>query len=229
MKLEMEFLGKNSGVYSISNLATGQIYYGSSVDIERRYKAHCYLLNTGKHPNQKLQRSWSKYGSEQFVFAVVKLVEEERLIECEQDHIDLLFGKDSSFNLSPTAGSTLGYRHSPETKMKISRASKAQDRSGERYEKVSAALTGRNGHPQSQETREKIRAAHTDREFTKEHKEAISRAKFGHSVSEETKEKLRQHNTGSNNPNFGLKRSEETKAKMRAAWKLRKQKKDKNE
>jgi len=38
---------------------------------------------------------------------------------------------------------------------------------------------------------------------------------------------MRQHNTGSNNPNFGLKRSEETKAKMREAWRLRKQKKAK--
>lgn len=224
MKLEMPFGSKSSGIYSITNQATGQVYYGSSVDLERRYKAHCYLLRIEKHPNQKLQRSWNKYGAEQFTFAVVKLVEEkEKLIECEQNHIDLFFGEDSSFNLSPTAGSTLGYRHSPEAKLKMSSASKAQLRSEERYQKVSAALTGRKGHPQSQEAREKIRASHAGREFTKEHREAISQAKLGHPVSEETKEKLRQHNTGSNNPNFGLKRSDETKAKMREAWRLRKQ------
>lgn len=223
MKLEAQFIARSSGVYSITNQTTHQIYYGSSVDLERRYKAHCYLLSTGKHPNQKLQRSWDKYGSEQFVFEVVNLVEEERLIDCEQDHIDLIFGADSSFNLSPTAGSTLGYRHSPEAKLKMSSASKAQFRNEERYQKVSASLAGRMGHPQSQETREKIRTAHKNREFTKEHREAISEAKLGHAVSEETKEKLRQHNIGSKNPNFGLKRSEETKAKMRQAWKRRKQ------
>lgn len=225
MKLVTQFTGKSSGVYSITNLITGQIYYGSSVDIERRYKAHFYLLRIGKHPNQKLQRSWNKYGAEQFVFGVVKLVEEEMLIECEQEHIDLLFGEDSSFNLSPTAGSTLGYRHSPEAKLKMSCASKAQLRGEERYQKVSAALTGRKGHPQSQETKERIRASHIGREFTKEHREAISEAKLGHAVSAETRKKLREQNAGSNNPNFGLKRSEETKAKMREAWKRRKENK----
>jgi group I intron endonuclease len=224
MKLETTFTTKSSGVYSITNQVTGQIYYGSSVDLERRYKAHRYLLCLGKHPNQKLQRSWDKYGSEQFVFGVVRMVEKERLIECEQDHIDLFFGEDSSFNLSPTAGSTMGYRHSLETKKKMSIASKAQLRDEERYQKVSAALMGQKGHPQSQETREKIRISLTDREFSKEHREAISEAKLGHVVSEETKEKLRQQNTGANNPNFGLKRSEETKAKMRESWIRRKQK-----
>ena len=51
------------GIYSITNVVTGDMYIGQTIqDFEKRWKSHISALNRGNHDNEYLQRSWNKYG-----------------------------------------------------------------------------------------------------------------------------------------------------------------------
>lgn len=65
---------KTAGIYQITCLANGRKYIGSSIHIERRLKTHRYLLNLNKHNNNHFQNAWDKYGEEQFLFEILKVV-----------------------------------------------------------------------------------------------------------------------------------------------------------
>lgn len=77
------------GIYRIRNLISGKCYYGSSKEIEKRWKRHKNELSKNKHNNTLLQRAWNKYGCENFIFDLVEECEEELLLEVEQKYIDL--------------------------------------------------------------------------------------------------------------------------------------------
>lgn len=79
-----------SGVYKITNEATGKFYIGSSKNIEQRFNEHKMMLNNNKHVNIILQRSWNKHGSETFSFTILEECQPEQCIEREQYYLDLL-------------------------------------------------------------------------------------------------------------------------------------------
>ena len=68
------------GIYKIENKVNGKVYVGQSVNIETRWKNHRCELNRGTHYNDYLQRSWNKYGSNNFDFVVIE--------ECSKDDLD---------------------------------------------------------------------------------------------------------------------------------------------
>lgn len=70
---------KLCGVYSITCVASGRVYVGQSVDIERRWRNHRSRLRSGKAQNRVLQGSWDKYGEENFKFEVLELVARDNL------------------------------------------------------------------------------------------------------------------------------------------------------
>jgi group I intron endonuclease len=76
------------GIYRIKNLVNEKCYYGSSKNIEKRWKMHLNQLKNKKHINSILQRSWNKYGEDNFSFEIVKECELENLFEVEQKYID---------------------------------------------------------------------------------------------------------------------------------------------
>tara|TARA_R110000868_G_scaffold39555_4_gene137685 strand:+ start:499 stop:1233 length:735 start_codon:yes stop_codon:yes gene_type:complete len=76
------------GIYRIKNLVNDKCYYGSSKNIEKRWRTHKNHLNGGKHHNIPLQRSWHKYGGNNFVFEVVEECDETLLLELEQKYLD---------------------------------------------------------------------------------------------------------------------------------------------
>ena len=65
------------------------IYYVSSKNIEKRWRTHLNNLKNGKHHNVHLQRSWDKYGEDNFVFELVEECGETILLELEQKYLDL--------------------------------------------------------------------------------------------------------------------------------------------
>ena len=72
-----------------------------------------------------MQRVYDKYGVDDLVFSILYFCPIEDLIKHEQRFIDEYkekIGWKQMFNISPTAGSTLGKPHSDETKNKISLA-----------------------------------------------------------------------------------------------------------
>lgn len=74
------------GIYSIRCVYENNVYIGSSVDINRRWKEHISKLNKGTHSNKRLQEDWDAYGDESFIFEILE--ETTNLIESEQKYID---------------------------------------------------------------------------------------------------------------------------------------------
>ena len=159
-----------SGIYAIVNLATNKLYIGSAVKLSARQSGHLSKLNSDKHPNRYLQRSFNKYGKDYFVFKVVEYCETKDLIEREQFWINQFDFDTQLYNLNPTAGSQLGTKRSEETKKRISEAQRGRVLSEEHRNKISEAKKGRGfseeirkkmserckGRVQSEETRKKL-------------------------------------------------------------------------
>jgi len=76
------------GIYRIKNNINEKCYYGSSKNIEKRWKTHLNQLINGKHINCILQNVWNKYGKDNFIFEIVEECELENLFETEQKYID---------------------------------------------------------------------------------------------------------------------------------------------
>lgn len=94
-----------SGIYSITNKINGKIYIGSSKNIYCRKTQHYSELRGRYHENIFLQRSWNKYGEENFVFNLIEEVSDvTKLYEREQYYIDKYFDKEEKcYNLNPVA------------------------------------------------------------------------------------------------------------------------------
>jgi plasmid stability protein len=121
--------------------------------------------------------------------------------------MDLLKSADDryGFNICKNAGSLLGHRHSPETKLKIGAAGKGRKATEETRAKLRARTWSLEtiqkrrvkmiGHLVSLETRAKIRAANSGRKLSMEHRAKLRAAKLGKKRgphSEETKAKMRK-------------------------------------
>ena len=110
-----------SGIYRITNTENGKIYIGSAVNLKQRKSQHLSRLRRNKHWNNHLQHSYNKYGESSFKFDTIMHCLKEHLIFFEQKHIDKYNLKKELYNLSPTAGSPLGFKHTDETKAKMSK------------------------------------------------------------------------------------------------------------
>ncbi len=92
-----------SGVYQIRNLINGKVYIGSAKRFKERGKDHLRSLERGKHHNKHLQASWNKYGTDNFVFEVIEVVNKNKKERqaCEQKYIDsYLKNWEQCYNIS---------------------------------------------------------------------------------------------------------------------------------
>lgn len=120
-----------TGVYGIKNRVNGKWYVGSAVDIASRWSVHRFSLRWGNHYNGHLQKSWMKYGEAEFEFNVLELCEVEQLLVREQHWMDQLGAVTQGYNLQPKARSALGFKHSQETKMRLSSMAKKRNATSE--------------------------------------------------------------------------------------------------
>jgi hypothetical protein len=123
-----------AGVYCIKNLITGSMYIGSSMLLADRFKNHFI-----KSSNAHLRSAIKKYGLANFKFSIVEFVEphpdlpieenRDNLLAREQHWLDWLFSLPSNlrYNFNPTAGTTLGYKHSEESRAKMSVSMKGKN------------------------------------------------------------------------------------------------------
>lgn len=109
-----------SGIYIIYNLIKGNFYIGSAINLNKRKNLHFSDLNLNKHTNIKLQNSYNKYGRNNFIFEAIETVQSEDLLAFEQLYLNIFFNTKECYNLLPTAGSQLGYKHSVSSKKKMS-------------------------------------------------------------------------------------------------------------
>lgn len=108
---------KNSGVYIVKNIITGDFYIGSSVNLSRRLNDHRNKLSKNKHHNILLQRSYNKYGVHSFSFSIVCHCDINLILYLEQQYI---LSMKPTYNIAEsTSAPMLGKRHSEESRNKM--------------------------------------------------------------------------------------------------------------
>lgn len=154
-------MSKISGVYLIKNIINRKIYIGSSLNVNKRINKHFAELRRGKHYNILLQRTYNKYGESSFIYGLLEdNLSSNIIVNKEQYYLDLYqpYNPDIGFNICEKAYTTLGYKHSEETKKKMSIDRK---NNGEKYAKY-----GKDHHmygkTYSEETKRKMRMNHAD-------------------------------------------------------------------
>jgi group I intron endonuclease len=184
---------KTSGIYSITCTANNAVYIGSAVSISLRWRAHYRQLQCGKHHNARIQNAWKKYGPDAFVFSVIEHCPITDLIEREQYHLDAC-SADICANLSQTAGSLLGFKHSLEACEKLRQRMIGNKPSAESIERSRIARLGIAARPagwkMTDDQKEMLSAAHTGRKHTDETKAKVAAASTGRLHSDEAKRKI---------------------------------------
>lgn len=115
---------ENGKIYKITNTETNRVYVGCTINsLKHRFEEHCYrCLKT--NINTKLCNNIRKYGVEKFT---IELIEEcsldiiySREVEIIKEHNSFEEGLNSTIG----GEGCLGYKHSPEIRLKISNAVK---------------------------------------------------------------------------------------------------------
>lgn len=84
-----------------------KMYVGSTNNFQKRKSRHLNDLKKGKHHSKKLQKSWIKYGENNFSFIILEEDIIENLIEREQYWINFLNAYKNGFNSRPDAHAVL--------------------------------------------------------------------------------------------------------------------------
>jgi group I intron endonuclease len=127
------------GIYMFFNLINGNCYIGSSINLARRFRIHLNSVNSVKLP---LPLAINKYGPNNFVFLILQYCDkiEDVCLGLEQHYLDLYKPK---YNLLKIAGSSQGFKYSPETiaKLKIFHADKLHPRFNTKISEQQKMLT----------------------------------------------------------------------------------------
>ncbi|NJO64321.1 MAG: GIY-YIG nuclease family protein [Richelia sp. RM2_1_2] len=140
-----------SGIYKIINITNGKFYIGSARNFRNRWNSHKYHLIRNQHENSHLQNAWNKYGENQFKFEIIEECPINTLLMREQFYIDLYKPYDNTigYNILRIAGSSLGFKFSEESRVKMSVAKQGKKLrlgailSKETKEKISIANKGK--------------------------------------------------------------------------------------
>lgn len=139
---------KIPGIYSILNIVNNKIYIGYSNSINSRLNDHLVDLRNNKHKNEYLQRSYNKYGVNNFKFEILEECSEEYLASQENYWCILLdsHNRDKGYNIEPTSphGKT---KVSLETRLKQSKSmmgkNKGRKRTKESIEHFISLMIGK--------------------------------------------------------------------------------------
>lgn len=184
MATEVELSIYKPGVYGIRHIVSSKTYVGSCTStIKKRWRQHRYTLVNGTHRNRYLQRAWNRHGPDAFEWVVLENCLPIMCVSREQHWIDKINSANSryGYNISPNAGNQLGYKHTAETRAKISAKGK--------------------GIKRTEEFKAGVKRFHTGKKHTEESKKKMSSARkgkpsnwLGKNHSEDTKRKMSVNN-----------------------------------
>lgn len=104
-----------------TNKLNNKQYIGSVIDLNKRISAYFQksYLNHDRYKKYLIVKAINKYGIDNFYISILEYTDNNRfnLIKREQYWIDNI---KSEYNILQIAGSTLGYKHTEEAKLKIS-------------------------------------------------------------------------------------------------------------
>jgi len=104
-----------AGVYCWINHLNGNSYVGSSQNLSKRLAQYYSIFHINK-VNMTINKALLKYGYSNFSLEILEYCDPKDTINREQYFIDLLKPK---YNVLQIAGSSLGYIHTEDTKLKI--------------------------------------------------------------------------------------------------------------
>jgi group I intron endonuclease len=133
-----------AGVYCFKNLVNGKIYIGSSSNLGDRlrdYYSLRYLERQIINNKSMIYRSIIKYGYSSFILEILEYCDRNEAVTREQYYLNLL---KAEYNILKIAGSSLGFKHSEETKIKL------RDLTPEKKAKRLEQLKRSNANPESQ-------------------------------------------------------------------------------
>lgn len=175
----------DTGVYCITDTKSGRRYVGSAVSFKKRWREHRNSLKRGQHHSQFMQRTFHAR-SDAFSFQVLLYCSIDNLLMYEQRFLDAW---KPEFNTSPVAGSQLGYRHTADTrkKMSMSRPKDFSPMTGKKHTeetkaRISENRKGKGGGEQTPERRANISKALKGRIVTPEIRARISATLTGTST-----------------------------------------------
>ena len=182
-----ENIGK-SGIYMWTNNLTNDIYIGQSINLSNRLKKYFTLSYLNSKNNLRISRALIKYGYFNFAVTILEYCDKSDLLAREQYYFDKL---NPQYNILKIAGSSLNYKHSEETKAKISQSLKGK------YVKEKSALFGRIAPEETKKLMSLKKGKQNNPLFGKTHDkslrptiELIKQKALGRVHSEETKLKM---------------------------------------
>ena len=209
-KILSENKGK-AGIYQWTHLESGKFYIGSAVDLSKRLKDYFSKAHLERSKTRYINNAILSHGYSAFSLSILEYIDISNLskketrkliLSREQFYFDCM---ESEYNILKIAGSSLGYIHTEETKLKMSEAligenhpqgmlgkshtietilkiSKAQkdiNKTGENHHMF--GITGEKHHlfgkSHSAESIAKMSLAHSGKTLSKETKDKISLAK----------------------------------------------------
>jgi hypothetical protein len=74
IKREYKETPKQAGIFKIQNKVNGKILLGSSFNLHGPLNRYRFELQMGSHAHKDLQKDWKQYGSDNFLFEIVEVV-----------------------------------------------------------------------------------------------------------------------------------------------------------
>lgn len=182
-----------SGIYAIWNSVLDKIYIGQAYNIRKRWKDHRAAFKNSYHSNRYLQAAYDKYEDFELVFYVIEFCDKLKLDELEQYWMDHYksYDRNLGYNLSPTAGSSVGYKHSEETLANWSKQRKGKKRSEQAKLAIKEGWKKRKANgPVSEETKKKLSESHIGIKRNEEFKINMSKRLMGNNHASGSKRSL---------------------------------------
>jgi group I intron endonuclease len=184
---------KLGGIYSIVHIESGRPYVGSAVLFFKRWSEHRMNLRRNKHPNQRLQNFWNKYGEDAFEFKIIEVIEnptKELLESREQYWIDFYNSADREigFNIRKISSSNLGFKHTEETKQKMRLAHLGKKQSPEHIKNAAESHRGKKRTAEQAKRCARTWTPEQRKQRSEQQKQIFQRD----GMSEETRQKCRE-------------------------------------